>query len=572
MSANDNCTICHGNATAGADQSAATYKRAPGADGTGVDTAGDSAATDAQVGAHQAHMLLPSSYTDVLNSGGNCNECHIVPANVTDAGHNDSDLPAEAFPAALNEEKADLNSVVPSYGGGTCTVYCHGANMPSGSNNGNNTSPTWNDVNYLTGVAANDCAQCHGAPPNIGPHTGGEALTDCTTCHAHVNAAGDGFDDNSLHIDGIVGVGDNCFDCHSSAGGPTPGAVPDANHAKHIQTAYVGTVSGGDYGNFATNNWYAFTNVGGTPDMKCGYCHPQSDATHMNGSINLNLDPADAGAAGTRKAQNDAVQSFTQNSGVSVTCSSVYCHSTGYDGGSGYGYQDSPDWYGGVFTDIAADKCSGCHGNSPNTDDGFGLKAGSPPHYNAFTRSDGANKFKGHFVGVHYDNIYSGTTGLAAAGATGDDSHGNAVTSYTINCNTCHNLTVTTDANDQNAVCLTCHDGGSAGLRGDAAIDAASATHVNGQPDVAFDPASPVKSKAQLRNSSLPAQWTRFDVDTSGTLNDPDYKTTDARDEAVNDLITDDYSDNTCTVACHNDEPVQWTDAVSCDFCHKALP
>jgi hypothetical protein len=91
------------------------------------------------------------------------------------------------------------------------------------------------------------------------------------------------------------------------------GAVPDANHAKHIQTAYVGTVSGGDYGNFATNSWYAFTNTGGVPDMKCGYCHPQSDATHMNGSINLNLDPADAGAAGTRKAQNDAVQSFTQN-------------------------------------------------------------------------------------------------------------------------------------------------------------------------------------------------------------------------------------------------------------------
>jgi hypothetical protein len=249
LSANDNCTICHGNMTAGADQSAATYKRAPGADGTGVDTEGHSAATDAQVGAHQAHMLIPSGYTNVLNAAGNCNECHIVPAAVTDAGHNDSDLPAEVFPAALNEDKADLNGVVPSYGGGSCNVYCHGANMPSGSNNGNNTSPTWNDTNYLTGVAANDCAQCHGAPPNIGPHTGGEALTDCTTCHVHVNAAGDGFNDNTLHIDGTVQATADCEGCHTGVPSGATYVTRDVVGADFTQASrhvFGGTVSNWD--------------------------------------------------------------------------------------------------------------------------------------------------------------------------------------------------------------------------------------------------------------------------------------------------------------------------------------
>jgi predicted CxxxxCH...CXXCH cytochrome family protein len=266
----DSCTRCHGTPTPPAAPDSA---KAPP-----QDTSGDLLATDPQVGAHQAHLQSLSDYTNDMA----CTECHTVPGAVSDPGHIDDGTPnAEMNFGAL----ATTNGATPSFNTGTrqCSdTYCHGNAMPRGSTNGNNTTPTWNDPNYLTGVAANDCAQCHGyAPLDIPVHTG-KLPTDCQTCHNHVNAAGDGFDDASLHVNGVLdGGGDNCFDCHSSAGGPAAGVVPDATHGKHIQTPYVGLVSSGDYGNFATNNWYGYSNTGGVPDMKCGFCHPQSDVTHM---------------------------------------------------------------------------------------------------------------------------------------------------------------------------------------------------------------------------------------------------------------------------------------------------
>jgi predicted CxxxxCH...CXXCH cytochrome family protein len=366
-----------------------------------------------------------------------------------------------------------------------------------------------------------------------------------------VNAAGDGFDTPGQHIDGVSAGADNCVDCHSSAGGPTPGTTADANHAKHVQTAYVGLLSTNDYGNYSTNNWYAYSNTGGTPDMGCGYCHPQSDTAHNDGTIDVNLLPTDTGAAGTLKALNDAAAAGSGISGSSIACDGVYCHSNGYQ--SSMVYATTPDWYGGTFS---GDVCSSCHGNSPNS----GGTAGSPAHYSDFTRSDSVTKARGHFAGVHYDNIYDGSTGLATAGNTGTSSHGSATTSTTISCNVCHSATVTTSANDQNNVCTTCH---SVSTQGDMVIEASSTAHVNGLPDVAFNSGA-MRSKAQLRDASIPAEWDR------GVSGVP-YKTDGAFDEAVNALNTDDYTDQTCTVACHNDQPIQWNDAISCTSCHKGL-
>jgi predicted CxxxxCH...CXXCH cytochrome family protein len=540
LSSYNTCTKCHGEKAA----SPSNAQKAPG--GSGFDTNGDSAATDAQVGAHQVHMTLPSGIITQLNSGGSCNECHKVPSAVSDAGHNDTALPAEVFPGTINPEKADLNSVTPSYSAGTCTVYCHGADLPGTSSDGADTTPAWNDTGYLTGVAANDCAQCHGYPPSsLGVHSG-KGPTDCINCHdSGVNAAGTGFTDASAHINGTVNLADDCSDCHSSRGGPTPGTTPDAAHAKHVQTAYVGTVSGGDYGDYSGNNWYAYSNTGGVPDKGCGFCHPQSSATHMNGTINLNLDPNDTGAAGTLKAKNNSTQSYTQVQRTSVTCSSVYCHSSGYDNGSGYEYKTSPEWYAGSFV---GNKCDDCHGNMPDT-------------------SSHMNHGK---VGIHYETIYDDDgNGLLTDAAASGAGHGDPNTSTTINCNLCHYDTVTVAYNDQNTVCNTCH---AASPQGDMVIDASATTHVTGVADVVFAPVT-LRSKAQIRDdittvTELNTYWQRNNGYKAGASSHDSSKAT------LSSTATYNSGTQTCSaVACHNGVDVNWdTNISSCQACHIDVP
>jgi predicted CxxxxCH...CXXCH cytochrome family protein len=381
------------------------------------------------------------------------------------------------------------------------------------------------------------CNNCH-TGTTVYTSTGAGASHSnavCTGCHKHDA-------DGVYNGETFKNAGDYCNDCHSSAGGPTPGTTPDANHDKHIDTAYVGQITLGDYGDYSANDWYEYSNTGGTPDMGCGYCHPQSEATH--GSMALNMDPTDTGATGTLKAKNHATETYSQTKGSSVTCSSVYCHSDGYDGGSGYDYKTTPDWYGGTFT---GDKCANCHGNSPSS-----------------------NAHSGHVVGIHYDGIYTGSTGLATAGTGNTNSHGNASYSTTINCNLCHYSTVTSSANDDNSVCSTCH-GVTAGLQGDAAIAGGSTIHVDGTPDVAFN-AIQVRSKAQIR-----ADITTVDELNNSWTRQAGYKTAGANDLANSALNTGTMwngASNTCSdIACHNGHAVTWeaTD-VNCNSCHTDLP
>jgi predicted CxxxxCH...CXXCH cytochrome family protein len=269
----------------------------------------------------------------------------------------------------------------------------------------------------------------------------------------------------------------------------------------------------------------------------------------MNGPIRLNFDPNDSGAAGTLKAKNGLPQTFTQNTRVNVICSSVYCHSDGYANGAAYGYKTTPNWYGGSY---AGDKCAGCHTNSPT----------------------GSDAHSAHVVGIHYADIYKGPGsdatggGFAAAGNTNTSSHGYSATSTTINCNVCHANTVTMSGNDKNTVCAVCHTG--ANLKGTMMIAPISTAHINGMPDVAFNPIQ-VLSKAQIRDdittvSELGNNWTR----TSG------YKAAGSVDKAVTALnsgVMFNSSSKTCSnIACHNGNSVRWTDSISCESCHTALP
>ncbi|MBI5847465.1 MAG: CxxxxCH/CxxCH domain-containing protein [Nitrospirae bacterium] len=513
------CEKCHGSA-------------ATAATGNFKDTAGNT--SGARVGAHVAHLASTHNYTNDVA----CSQCHGVPAAATTVGHIDSALPAEV-------------NVSRGYAAGTCsTTYCHGIGIKNGWPGGNNKTPSWGDTTYLTGVASNDCAQCHGYPPG-GGHPGASPST-CKDCHPGVNPTGTGFTDPSLHVNGIVEAtgGDDCNSCHTNAN-------LSARHTVHTNPDAVlagKKLSTSDYGNLAW--WYSYSNVGGVPTMGCGYCHPQDSATHRNGTRNLNFAPNDTGAAGTLKAKNGTAINYSQNAGVSVTCSSVYCHSTGYNDGTGYVYQTTPDWYGGSFS---GDKCSNCHGNSPNS----GGKPGSLSHYN--TNAMGMGVVGGHFVGIHYKNVFTGTTGVIKDGSNRQNAHGSTATSTTINCQTCHNSTVSMTGNDQNTVCTSCH---TAPSKGTMSIDALSTTHINGTPDVVFA-AGTINSKAQIRDdittvTELSNSWLRNSGYKGGATSSDGSLTAASFNPATKSCSS---------VACHNGNPVTWAATnITCNSCHTSLP
>jgi predicted CxxxxCH...CXXCH cytochrome family protein len=494
------------------------------------------ALTDTQVGAHQVH-LTTTAYSNPIA----CRECHKVPATVGEAGHIDNMLPAEVsyLYSSLANTFHSVSASTPtySYANATCsTTYCHDGqfieNGPTWSN-GTGTTPRWNNPAYISSDSAPtvaDCAKCHGYPPG-GTHSTG---TGCSGCHDHVDGVNNtSFLIVSRHVDGQVQAqgGDACTSCHSSL---------SANHDLHSDRAYFlagKTMSAVDYGKSPW--WYEVKYTAGVPKYSCGYCHPQSAATHQGSGVNLNFSPSDGGAAGTIKAMNHSTQTYTQNAtpGVSVTCSSVYCHSTGY---SPYVYRTTPDWFDGLFS---GDRCAACHGNAPT----------------------GTSAHAVHRIAIHEDNIFSGTSGtvLKTGAINSGAAHGDPNTATTINCNVCHYTAVEVSYNDQNPVCLTCHTGGTA--KGNMVTSTTGTAHVNGAVDVVFAPIR-MKTRAQLRTASIPAAWTRIgDYKTAVTVYD--QSTTTLSSSPTYSTVL-----KNCTVSCHNNQAVSWpATGVGCLSCHTAL-
>jgi predicted CxxxxCH...CXXCH cytochrome family protein len=140
------------------------------------DLGGNVFTTAIGVGAHQAHLNVPSRLRGPIA----CATCHAVPTAVGDAGHIDSGPPAEVDPAHAWDRSS-----------ATCATWCHGA-----------ARPTWTK----TGQAV--CGSCHGIPPATAAHAPDLQLTDCVTCHSSsVDASGypivvDG--QPSEHINGRV--------------------------------------------------------------------------------------------------------------------------------------------------------------------------------------------------------------------------------------------------------------------------------------------------------------------------------------------------------------------------------
>ncbi|SNB46070.1 CxxxxCH/CxxCH domain-containing protein [Geobacter sp. DSM 9736] len=328
---NDNdCDKCHGAPPAGT---------APGYAG-GAD------------GSHSRHETYYSGVTQ-------CRKCHADHtsgarfAHATSAGRrplimqlrDPQNVPGGAYSGPVDDYLPSLNNQF-----GQCTAtYCHSDGK---------SLPTYRTVTWGSGPLASDCTGCHGNAASrtlSGRHT---AHTDnsgylgtnfgCAECHAKTVAAEGSIKDRMLHVNKFVdysgsraGRSAACssFYCHSdgkgrftdpgtwSAGAPIDdckgchGARTVADGAAFTSVAgepnYASVGVGG-----ATSNSH-FYHVGTSGASTCDTCHTLTTTTgtsirigsssHLDGSIDVNFNPAKAGGAAQW--------------GNNRTCTNVACHS-----------------------------------------------------------------------------------------------------------------------------------------------------------------------------------------------------------------------------------------------------
>jgi predicted CxxxxCH...CXXCH cytochrome family protein len=188
---------------------------------------------------------------------------------------------------------AKTGGLVPTYNAtnGTCALtYCHGNGSSMDKPASAVLTPSWNTP-FLTGVAANDCIKCHGYPPANATHSG-KVPTDCIGCHPHVNAAGTGFTNASLHIDGsIQAIGAHAFpnpgSLHKSASNGT-GCITSGCHGTNAAGSPYPVTAG-----VAPNCRACHLNANPTTDPKCSDCHGStgSDGSSTRGRPNGSVFP-----------------------------------------------------------------------------------------------------------------------------------------------------------------------------------------------------------------------------------------------------------------------------------------
>lgn len=525
-------------------------------------------------------------------TGGILGACHSDRGNWERLWSKDADL--------VEYNTAGVPSSGPIWGGARCTV-CHG--FPDGPGTGWRGGMTV--AHNIPGITDNFtgahavCEYCHVAPS--GPY----ATYVYATYHENGlvetnNGAGVNYDSgpgsctNFCHPSGgtetmggstlwdhnpLLGASPTCGDCHSEAGGGL--LEPYKTSSNSLDSAGLSVAKHQTHVEIAATV-YADTTNRSTPDKYsygCANCHPNQISYHNDGVIQVSLNSTHGGqtksknntaidpleyAAGTFTALN----SWVLNSGGfvasgpagsrSLTCSASYCHSDG----KGMANSVTPDWYGGTFAALpgyTGDRCMGCHANSP---------AGT--------------SHQPHNVGIHYNNIYTGSTGVVQDAALKQNAHGVASNSTTLSCNLCHNNTIKETTNARNSVCVNCHTTGGDLLVGNAeAIIHSRVYHINGSPDVQFADVS-VLSRAQLRDplSNVPdvaAAWKRQDGYKSQAVGVTSYDETwnwDANLARKLDTNTMyEPSTKNCTVACHNNVQIGWgSTTISCSNCHTQLP
>jgi predicted CxxxxCH...CXXCH cytochrome family protein len=182
------CTFCHG--TAGrAGNVAGTDARLAAAPPVGPQ--GQTATSDAMVGAHQRHVNPPA--TGGVAAPFACTVCHAspLPADVTHVNGQPVPIPFGGVALTGNITSAAFNA-----GTLTCSnVYCHG-NFTGGATTA---APLW------TG-AAMTCSSCHGLPPSTGRHTSvsNHRSAGCGACHPGYSTTTANV---ALHVNGSKDVG-----------------------------------------------------------------------------------------------------------------------------------------------------------------------------------------------------------------------------------------------------------------------------------------------------------------------------------------------------------------------------
>jgi predicted CxxxxCH...CXXCH cytochrome family protein len=425
------------------------------------------AADDPAVGAHQAHLRGGAIAGPIA-----CGECHLVPTSTRD--HAGSAIPV--FPGPLAGAGEGANPVY-APATGTCSgTYCHGATLGAG---GGLTAPVWT----ATDGAAVACGACHASPPPL-PHP---QVAACAGCHGEtVDENGDILVAGGKHVNGQPDVaGDiGCGACHE---------IPPDTGAHRVHYGLGGSPPAAAYGDLLVLEDY-LPEGGPSYAFGCGHCHPIDPARH--GYREVVLSPEGA-PAGTLKARNAADAAYDRATG---TCSGVYCHSAGKagpllqlqaDGSTAEGpiFRATPAWTSG-----ASLGCAGCHDNPPRYVSGGAGGADANTHLQL--DSDGWET--GHFGGLpgpwhwgpkhgryywgpdedgspltcqgcHYDTTDpagAGPSGFYWLNTTGD--YQLPTGSFGYSCTSCH------VADDP---VVPTGSGGVLPLR-----------HVNGRPDVVFDP------------------------------------------------------------------------------------
>ena len=310
------CNSCHGSAAN---------------DAPPKDTQGQSGTTVMTVGAHQSHVTGP----DGLAIPVPCEECHIKPKTVGDAGHLDGVPGGDVKFGAL----ATADGAQPAWDATTakCSqTYCHGATMGGGTNK----LPVWTKVD---GTQAK-CGTCHGNPPPS-PHPDSTA---CATCHNETIGSDGLIADKTKHIDGKVQVaGMQCNSCHGSAANDAP--PKDTQGRSDTAIVTVGA-----------HQTHLLGTAGLAGPVACAACHVVPGAVtapgHLDGAPNGDVTFG-------LLAKTDGLQPAFD--GIAAKCANVYCHGASLTGGS----VTIPLW---TMVDGSQDACGTCHGNPP-----------PPPHPNS---------------------------------------------------------------------------------------------------------------------------------------------------------------------------------------------
>jgi predicted CxxxxCH...CXXCH cytochrome family protein len=486
-------------------------------------------------------------------------------------------------------------------------IYCHSNGKGSYSN------VAW------TGTNSAGCNFCHGsgtAPlSSTSAHT--PHLADGATCSMCHNSTTNNNTTitGSAHIDGTVsflaggsfgsatpkavsftpGAGGTCsnISCHSpvAAPGPYPANTVtwgvkatcgtchpksglSAGHQVHIGFLNLSSSTMTYFYNMTSNRSPDANDTVRKYGFGCANCHPMTTASHIDGSIEVDMTAKSGGVrvagVGTLRFLNST--SAGANAPVysgGKQCNNIFCHSNASRVAAELVYRQTPVW-GGSFT---GDRCAGCHDNQPNTGAHAAHSVGNHTTNNAT---------QGNILPptVMYDgNIYNGKSGKVAISnrPNSNTAHGNPNNSTTIGCYLCHNLTVTSKANDQNYKCYYCHVSGNYGAtpKGNAAINSLK-YHVDGTREIQFAQVF-VKSKAQVRNESFKfysGVWQRNTYKSYSTLS---YDTAKVRLDLGTTYTFSTPMNSSCSnVVCHNGKSpkwnlADWNDPNKCMDCHNQL-